>query len=455
MELVNNYIKELFSKFSKGDSSEQSYYGILEAFLENYGKSIGKKTTVTANPKQIEAGNPDFRVWDGTTKVTGYVEAKNPIIVKNLDDIENTEQIKRYLEAFPNFILTNFIEFRLYRNGLLLNKPVVISDYLTHLKQVKSPSVYNTDDFCKLLNFFFNFITPSINSTKTLAEVLANKAGIMRDFIIKPILEKDKDNYFYWLYSSFKKHLIEDLKIEDFADLFSQTFTYGLFIAKYQFETQGTLFGKKVSELPFTTKTAYDYIQKSFGLLREIFKVISTQEMPKDLEIIVDDIVDILNHTDIYKILNQSSKNGKRDPIFHLYETFLLKYDKEKKKKLGIYYTPLEVVTYIVNSVNEILKDNNFFNASNGLATYETDSIRNPITLLDPAVGTGTFLIYAMQLAIEEAIKISDSKYYLNEFIKNHILKNFYAFEILIAPYVVSHLKVLFTLTDENNDFNS
>ncbi|MHB8280374.1 MAG: N-6 DNA methylase [Candidatus Humimicrobiaceae bacterium] len=454
MELVNIYIKEIFSKFSKGDSLEQSYYGILETFLKNYGQSIGKKTSVTNNPKQTQAGNPDFRVWDGTVKITGYVEAKNPVLVKNLDDIENTEQIKRYLEAFPNFILTNFIEFRLYRNGSILNKPIVISDYPTHLKQVKNPAIYNVDDFCKLLDVFFNFITPSINSTKTLAEVLANKAGIMRDFIIKPMLEKDQDNYFYWLYPSFKKHLIKDLKIEDFSDLFSQTFTYGLFIAKYQFETQETLFGKKVSELPFTTKTAYSYIQKSFGLLREIFKVISTQEMPKDLELIVDDIVDLLNHANIYKILNQSSKNDKRDPIFHLYETFLLKYDKEKKKKLGIYYTPLEVVSYIVNSVNEILKDNSLFNASNGLATYKTND-NNPITLLDPAVGTGTFLIYAMQLAIREAKNISDSKYYLDEFIKNHILKNFYAFEILIAPYVVSHLKMLFTLTDENYNFSS
>lgn len=454
MDLVTNYIKEICSKISKGDSTEQSYYGILEKFLIEFGLSIGKKTSVTVIPKQTEAGNPDFRIWDGETKITGYIEAKDPF-VKNLDAIENSEQIKRYLEAFPNLILTNFIEFRIYRNGSLWNKPVRISDYPTLLKQVKKPAIYNTNDFCKLLDFFFNFITPSINSTKTLAEILANKTSIMRDFVIKPALEKDKENYFYWLYSSFKKHLIEDLKIEDFSDLFSQTFTYGLFIAKYQFETQKTLFGKKVSELPFITKTAYDYIQKSFGLLREIFKVISTQEMPKDLEIIVDDIVDILNHTDIYKILNQSNKTGKRDPIFHLYETFLLKYDKEKKKKLGIYYTPLEVVSYIVNSVNEILKDNKLFNASNGLATYETSGNRNPITFLDPAVGTGTFLIHAIQLAIKEAKGISNSKYYLDEFIKNHILKNFYAFEILIAPYVVSHLKTLFTLTDENYDFTS
>ena len=454
MDLITNYIREIYSKTFKGGSTEQSYYGILETFLKDYGQYIGKKTSVTANPMQTEAGNPDFRVWDGNTKITGYIEAKNPITVRNLDDIENTEQLRRYLEAFPNFILTNFIEFRLFRNGSLWNQPIRISDYPTLLKQVKNPVIYNVEEFIKLLNYFFDFITPSINSTKTLAEVLANKAGIMRDFIIRPALEKDKESYFYQLYSSFKNHLIEDLKIKDFADLFSQTFTYGLFIAKYQFETQETLFGKEISSLPFTTKTAYDYIQKGFGLLREIFKVISTQDMPKELEIIVDDIVDVLNSTNIYKLLGKPDKQSKTDPIFHLYETFLLKYDKEKKKKLGIFYTPLEVVSYIINSVNEILKDKDLFNANNGLATYESKENKNQITLLDPAVGTGTFLIYAIQVALEEAKKISGSPYYINELIKNHILKNFYAFEILIAPYVVSHLKVIFALSDEKYNFS-
>ena len=453
MDLVKNYIKEIYSKISKGDSTEQSYYGILENFLKEFGLSIGKKTSVTIIPKQTEAGNPDFRIWDGEAKITGYIEAKDPF-VKNLDNIENTEQIRRYLEAFPNFILTNFIEFRLFRNGSLWNQPIRISDYPTLLKQVKNPVIYNVEEFIKLLNYFFDFITPSINSTKTLAEVLANKAGIMRDFIIRPALEKDKESYFYQLYSSFKNHLIEDLKLEDFADLFSQTFIYGLFIAKYQSETQETLFGKEISSLPFTTKTAYDYIQKGFGLLREIFKVISTQDMPKEFEIIVDDIVDVLNNTNIYKLLGKPDKQSKRDPIFHLYETFLLKYDKEKKRKLGIFYTPLEVVSYIINSVNEVLKDKDLFNANNGLATFEPKENKNQITLLDPAVGTGTFLIYAIQVALEEAKKISGSPYYINELIKNHILKNFYAFEILIAPYVVSHLKVIFALSDEKYNFS-
>ena len=456
MEIFNNYLKDIFEIISKGGYTENSFYKSLEILIESYAISINKKIDVTTIPERTEAGNPDFRIWDGKSKIIGYIEAKDPQKVRNLDNIENSEQIKRYLEAFPNFILTNFIEFRLYRNGLLLNKPIVISDYYSSYKQVKKPNLYNIEEFKDLFNLFFNFIIPLITTSKTLAETLAKKSAVMRDYVIKPEMLKDKDNYFNLLYGSFKRHLIEDLKEEDFADLFAQTFSYGLFIAKYQFETQLTLSGEQISSLPFTTKTSYDYIQKNFGLLREIFQVISTHEMPRELEIIVDDIVDILNHTNIYKLLTEATKAGKRDPIFHLYETFLLSYDKEKKRKLGIFYTPLEVVSFIVNSVNEVLKDKDLFDANNGLATYESSQSKNQITVLDPAVGTGTFLIYAIQIAIEEAKKnISNTSYYLNEFIKNHILKNFYAFEIMIAPYVVSHLKTIFTLTENGYRFSS
>ncbi len=74
-----------------------------------------KNIHITPQPKKTEAGNPDFRIWDGKQHITGYIEAKDPSI-ENLDRIEDTEQLKRYLHTFPNLILTNFVGFRLYRN---------------------------------------------------------------------------------------------------------------------------------------------------------------------------------------------------------------------------------------------------------------------------------------------------------------------------------------------------
>ena len=453
--LFTDYLKEIYRRIGKGDAREESFYGTLEKLILSYGQSLGKKTDVTVLPKKSEAGQPDFRIWDGESELTGYIEAKPPS-TKFLDQIEITGQLKRYLEAYPNVLLTNFFEFRLYRNGILWDKPVKISDFSLTQRIPQFPIVQQEEKLIKLLSYFFDFTHPRVERPKVLAEILASKAGIMRDYVVLPAIQKSEDNYFSWLHQSFKRHLIKDLNKEDFADLFSQTFTYGLSIAKYQYETQQTLFGKKISTLPFTTKTAYDFIQKSFGILREIFKVLSTQEMPPNLEIIVDDIVDILRKTEIYKLLTQNGKGGKKDPIFHLYETFLLKYDKERKIKLGVFYTPLEVVSYIVNSTHALLKDGKLFNAPDGLANYKNDSIEKSVTLLDPAVGTGTFFVSAVEKAIEEVKnKYSSSPDFITDFIRTHILPHFFAFEILIAPYVVSHLKILFSLTEKRFNFKN
>lgn len=454
-ELFQNYIKEVYKTIKRGDATEGSFYDILKDLFVAYGKKLGKKTDVTILPKDTDVGNPDFRVWDGESLITGYIEAKPPS-EKNLEYIENSEQLKKYRDAYSNLILTNFLEFRLYRNGEYL-KEIKIADYNLAKVSHEYPAILHKEKFTEFLNLFFDFTQPRIKTPRILAETLSKKAKIMRDYIILPSLLEEKEVYFSPLYNSFRNHLLKDLTPKAFADLFAQTFTYGLFIAKYQFETQQypTLFKKTAFlKIPFTTKTAYSFIQKSFGILREVFKIISTEDMPRNLEIIVDDIIDILNHTDIYKLLSHYNEGKRKDPIYHLYETFLFNYDPERRKKLGIYYTPLEVVSFIVNSVNSILKDKKLFQAQDGLATYKTDSLENSVTLLEPAVGTGTFFVEAIEKAIEEAKnKYSSSKDFISQFIRNHILKHFFAFEILIAPYVVSHLKTLFSLTKNGFDF--
>ena len=450
-DLFQKYIKEIYKLIARGDAREESFYDILKDLIEAYGKRLGKKTEVTILPKKSEAGNPDFRVWDGESLITGYIEAKHPL-QKNLEYVETSEQLKRYREAYPNLILTNFLEFRLYRNGEYWKEVNIGSRQLAKMSPEKGV-VLHKEKFQELLNLFFEFTHPRITTPRVLTEILSKKAKIMRDYIILPSLE-ERDSYFTPLYNSFKYYLLRDLTPQSFADLFAQTFTYGLFIAKYQYEIGSTLFSKGIPHLPFTAKTAYQFIQRSFGILREVFRVISTEDMPRNLEVIVEDIIDILNHTEIHKLLAHFTEGRRKDPIYHLYETFLFNYDPEKRKKLGVYYTPLEVVSFIVNSVHALLKDKKLFNAPDGLATYKTDSLENSVTLLEPAVGTGTFFVEAIEKAIEEVKnKYSKSKDFITQFIRNHILKHFFAFEILIAPYVVCHLKTLFKLSRYNFEF--
>ncbi len=116
-ELLKQYLKNLTNTFQRGDAREESYYTNLDELIKKMAAILKvKNIDITILPKKTEAGNPDFRIWDGKNHITGYIEAKDPSIT-NLDYIEGTEQLKRYCSTFPNVILTNFYEFRLYRDG--------------------------------------------------------------------------------------------------------------------------------------------------------------------------------------------------------------------------------------------------------------------------------------------------------------------------------------------------
>jgi len=100
--MLKAYLKRLFEAAQTGDAREESYYSSLEELFKAFANSIGKKhIRVTTLPKKTEAGNPDFRVWDGKQSIVGYIEAKGTF-EKNLDYIENGEQLKRYRHTFPN-----------------------------------------------------------------------------------------------------------------------------------------------------------------------------------------------------------------------------------------------------------------------------------------------------------------------------------------------------------------
>src|SRR4030065_1300738 len=137
--MLKSYLKRITEVSKRGDAREESYYSGLEELLKNYANSINRKqTSITTLPKKTDAGNPDFRVWDGKQSIVGYIEAKLPA-EDNLLQIEHTEQLKRYLKTFPNLILTNFFEFRLYRNGELIDKVLIGRPFVMHMLKKVPP----------------------------------------------------------------------------------------------------------------------------------------------------------------------------------------------------------------------------------------------------------------------------------------------------------------------------
>jgi len=425
--MIDTYIKKVASSTKRGDAREESYYPALAELLENFSETQRhKRVHVTVLPKKTEAGNPDFRVWDGKHSQVGYVEAKPP--EANLDDIETSEQLKRYIKTFPNLILTNFYEFRLYRNGQRVDNVLLARPYIpAKLKTI--PPAEHTTEFLALLEKFFQFSLPTKFTAESLAYELATRTRFLRDQVIKEEIREARSEgakKILGFYEAFQKHLIANLKPDEFADLYAQTVTYGLFAARTR------------ANGAFNRKLAYDLIPKTIGILREIFHFISF-DPPEQLQATVDDIAEVLAVADVKKILNQYFKEGKgSDPIFHFYETFLAEYNPQERERRGVYYTPEPVVSYIVRSLDIILKET--FARQDGFATHS-------VTVLDPAGGTLTFLAEAAKLAVQQFVaKYGEGS--KAKFIEDHILQHFFAFELMMAPYAAGHLKMGYLLEE-------
>ncbi len=423
--LLEQYLKNLLSTSNRGDAREETYYEHLKALVVHYADLQNlKNVDVTILPKQTEAGNPDFRIWDGKNHITGYIEAKDPSVT-NLDYIEDTEQLKRYRSTFPNVILTNFYEFRLYRDGqriaqVMIGRPVIAQKLKT------PPPVEHIDQFKELFDLFFSFSLPKVHTAKTLAIELAKRTRFLRDEVITVEMAENGSkghNQIVGFYEAFKTYLIGTLNEKQFADLYAQTITYGLFAARTRADGE------------FNRRVAFDYIPHTIGILRDVFRFISLEEPPKSLQIIVEDIAEILNVADVNKILHEYHITGKgKDPIIHFYETFLTTYDPQVRERRGVYYTPEPVVRYIVRAIHSILKSH--FGLADGLASEE-------VKLLDPAAGTLTFPAEAIRLAVQEHIE-KYGKGDLHQWIRKTILQNYYAFELMMAPYAIGHLKMGF-----------
>ena len=426
--LFRDYLQSLAGVAERGDAREESFYGVLASCLEQFSEKAGLAGIhVTTLPKNTDAGNPDFRIWNGRDNITGYVEAKNPS-VENLDYIEGTEQLRRYRSTFPNLILTNFYEFRLYRDGERIDR-VLLARPFVQTRLHTTPPLEEPEQFAALLSRFFSFSLPRLLTAETLAVELAKRTRFLREEIIVQQLfeEKDAPGVLTGFYEAFKQFLIGDLTEANFADLYAQTIAYGLFAAKIR------------AGETFSRRTAFDSIPHTIGVLRDLFRFISLGELPAQLEWIVDDISNVLSVVDVSASLSRYYREGKgSDPIVHFYETFLAEYDPAERERRGVYYTPEPVVSYIVCSLHELLKTE--FGLADGLAS-------EGVTLLDPAAGTMTFLARAAQEAVSEF----EGKYgrgAREDFIRRHILRNFYAFELMMAPYAVGHLKMGFFLEE-------
>lgn len=422
------YEAELQRNLKSGHATEPTYYPALKSLLESFDSSI----SVLQNPKKTEHGSPDFRL---TRKRTiefpvGWIEAKIP--GEDLDKIARSDQLKRYYHL-PNLVLTDFLEFRWYTDGKQR-----LSASLGVLSSGKCK--FDADGPAQveeLLRGFLAHKTPAAKDSRDLARRMAQLAHFIREAILIAREREPETGILHQQMDAFREALIPDLDDEQFADMYAQTIAYGLFAARCE-PAKG---GEK-----FTRERAAYLIPKTNPFLRKLFSVIAGPDLPDSILPYVDDLVSLLRDTDIGAIMADFGKRTAReDPVVHFYEDFLQAYDPKLRELRGVYYTPEPVVSYIVRSIDYILK--NQFSKPLGLADKD-------VLILDPACGTGTFLYFVIR-HIYDTLCANGQKGQWNSYVSENLLKRIFGFELLMAPYAVAHLKLGLLLQELGYKFES
>ncbi len=436
------YLEEITGIYQQGNATEHSYRPALKKLIE----SLNNNLQALNEPKRIACGAPDFVINQGMVEI-GHLEAKD--IGTSLKKVENTPQIKRYLQALGNLIITDHLEFRWYVSGELRLSAAVAS--LNQKKQIKpdSQGILQVEQlFCQ---FFLSKVI-QITTPRELAKKMAALAQLIRDAIGQALKDQDCGGMLRQQLQSFQRVLISDLNEAQFADMYAQTICYGLFAARCNTD--------QISS--FSRETAAFRLPKTNPFLRGIFHQIAGTELDERITWAVDTLATILQQTDMEGILGSFGKRTrKQDPVVHFYETFLAEYDSKMRESRGVYYTPEPVVSYMVRSVDYILK--NKFQIPKGLADAKKITIKNPnnsqetqevhqVLILDPAVGTGTFLHSVIDHIYDS---FRQQKGMWSSYVSKHLLPRLFGFELLMAPYTVAHMKLGLQLQELGYDFSA
>ncbi|WP_306180628.1 type ISP restriction/modification enzyme [Campylobacter jejuni] len=434
-------IKDI-STNDKEHTHRTALQNLLQAIKDNQDKQ--NKISIKQEPNNDKEGRgaPDFLITKDFLTL-GYIENKR--VNANLDNIIKSDQILKYTKLSPNIILTDYLRFILLslndKNEIIICKEVKICS-LDEIKSViKNQSLLDakTQELNELFSIFFSKIPNPINSALDFANHLSLRTRILKD----ELLLSSKNETLLSLFNTFKETLYKELSYEEFCDSFAQTLTYSLFLAKLNNDT-----AKEID-----LNNAKKFIPKSFPLIRSMSGFLDDSfENLENIKWLLEEIINIINHIDITSIIKELNKTGEKDlfnrptilsthkdPYLHFYETFLASYDPKLREVRGVYYTPAPVVIFIINAIDEALKQD--FNHKKGLS----EALDKNITLLDFATGTGTFLLEAFRKALEPISKNSVN------YNPKALIDKFCGFEFLIAPYTIAHLKISQSFKEEFN----
>lgn len=477
--------EKLLEVCSKKNPTEKDIQEHVLNLLDTIAKGFGLRSR-PGQPRRLQAYAlpPDHDIGIDPEEMIARHGGKNPFGGVTLRDEKN--RLLGYI-VYPLKTKNDAETLRSYleKNNRFHNVLVVFPDgneTTLELWQGKEPlagklrkgkGFEGAAEVINLLSRFFIVSKAKVRNPAELAQELAYRARYLRRLAVKQLDEEPERGPLRNLYNAFKEALVHDQTEDEFADAFAQTITYGLLTAKWTGNDQLVKDGERL-----TRQTALKLLQASSPFLNDLFKSalsVKLEEQRGRMLWLVDDIADLLDRIDVAYVFGAGDMDSDTatDPVIHFYEPFLSAYDKGMKNKRGVFFTPQPVVSHIVRNVHKLLQKE--FGLEDGLASTDTwgdvtkriDGLKIPeglkdsepfVRILDPATGTGTFLFECIEI-IERTMKDHwcgelNKKDWRdpavvarwNEYVPTNLLTRLYGFELMMASYTITHLKLTYKL---------
>ncbi len=425
LELFASTVTAKMAQVTTG-SPEDQLRAPFETFMDAAAQVLGSNAVCTGEtPLPDRLGRPDYAVHLDQL-LAGYVELKAPGVgaTRSRFTGHNRDQFKRF-SAIPNILYTDGNEWALYRDGGLVGRVVRLAgDVATEGSKAATPR-----DALAVEGLLRDFLSwkPFIPTDRTgkmdlkrFAAMLAPLSGLLRDDVIDAL--KHPTSPLVELARDWRQLLFPDAGDDQFADAYAQTVTFALLLARSE-DAADT----------FTLESAETALAAQHNLLARTLRVLTDPAARADIAASLDMLLRVI------KALPPTALSAAPDddPWLYFYEDFLAAYDPRLRKDAGVYYTPVEVVRAQVRLIDDLLVDR--LGKPLGFADPG-------VVTLDPAVGTGTYLLGVIEHALGRVeAKQGDGA------VKGQattLAGNLYGFELMVGAYSVAELRVSRALRD-------
>lgn len=399
-----------YSQVISGEPEDQ-LRSPFEVLMQNIGAFLGIKIVCTGEMRLSgRIGKPDYGISSDKV-LAGYVELKAPGLGANPNRFtgRNKDQWKRF-KAIPNLIYTDGNEWALYRDGNLIGKLVSISgDVTTDGK--KAVNIEDAENLYPLLADFLSWQPIVPKEAKALAELIAPLCRMLRDDVVEAL--KDTESPLVQLADDWRQLLFPNADDEQFADAYAQTVTFALLLARSE------------GASPLSLESAVAALSAEHSLLSRALQVLTDPKAQAEISASLNMVIRIIG------AMSPDVLTGPKEPWLYFYEDFLAAYDPKLRKDAGAYYTPVQVVHAQVRLIDDLLT--NRLGKSLGYADPS-------VIILDPAVGTGTYLLGVIDHVLNNVKSIQGAGAVPAQ--GSSLAKRIFGFEIMVGPYAVSELRI-------------